>query len=244
MIIYPEVHLANFINRPNRFIAECRLIDSGEKVTVHVKNTGRCKELLLPNVEVALSYQASPTRKTDYDLIAVKKATEWINIDSQIPNQLASEGLLDKTIILPGLVGEISSLKREQTFGNSKFDILVETDQGEQAFIEVKGMTLTNKAIGAFPDAPTLRGLKHINELTAAKKAGYHCYVLFIVQLERVKVATIHKKMQPALAEVISLGQKVGLHVIAYTCQVSPATIKLHKQLPFKLNQAFEDPNS
>ncbi|MBP2098377.1 sugar fermentation stimulation protein A [Enterococcus rivorum] len=243
MIIYPEVHLARFIKRPNRFIAECQLIDSGEIVTVHVKNTGRCKELLFPDTEVALSYQASEKRKTDYDLIAVKKVEEWINIDSQVPNQLASEGLLEKKILLPGLAGEICSLKREQKFGNSKFDILVETDQGEQAFVEVKGMTLENNEIGAFPDAPTIRGLKHVEELIKAKKIGYQCYVLFIIQFEKVKTATIHEKMQPSLAEAISLGQKAGVHVLAYSCQVSPATIDIQKQIPFELNQEFEDPN-
>lgn len=243
MIIYPEVHLAKFIKRPNRFIAECQLIDSKKNVTVHVKNTGRCKELLLPGVEVALSYQASATRKTDYDLIAVKKAAKWINIDSQIPNQLASEGLLDKTIILPGLVGEICSLKREQSFGNSKFDIWIATDQGEQAFVEVKGMTLENKEIGAFPDAPTIRGLKHVKELAEAKKVGYQSYVLFIIQFEKVKVATIHEQMQPALAEAIFSGQKAGIHVIAYNCQVTAATIAVQKSIPFELNQEFRDPN-
>lgn len=242
MIIYPKVHLARFVNRPNRFIAECQLMDTAEVVTVHVKNTGRCRELLLPNSEVALSYQASATRRTDYDLIAVKKRAEWFNIDSQVPNALASEALLSKRIILPDLKGEICSLKREQTFNNSKFDILIETDQGQKAFVEVKGMTLENQAIGAFPDAPTVRGLKHVNELMEAKKAGYNCYILFIVQFEKVKVATIHKEMQLALANAISVGQKEGLHVIAYNCQVTPETIEVQKQIPFDLVQEFKNP--
>ncbi|WYJ84269.1 sugar fermentation stimulation protein [Enterococcus sp. DIV0840] len=244
MITYKNVHLAHFINRPNRFIAECRLQETGEMVTVHVKNTGRCKELFYPEVEVGLSYQPSPKRKTDYDLIAVKKDTAWFNIDSQVPNALAAQGIEAGTIILPGLKGEIVSVKREKRFAQSQFDILVETDTGNQAFVEVKGMTLENHGIGAFPDAPTLRGLKHVTELIEAVKEGYQSYVLFVIQFEKVEAATIHTTMQQALAEMILSGQKQGLSVIAYNCSVTPDTIAIEHQVPFDVTTTFEDPNS
>ncbi|MGX7244059.1 DNA/RNA nuclease SfsA [Enterococcus quebecensis] len=241
---YPKVYLAHFNHRPNRFIAECTLQETGERVTVHVKNTGRCKELFLPNVEVALSYQPSPTRKTDYDLIAVKKNSAWFNIDSQVPNTLASQAILDGTIVLPGLNGQIVSVKREKRFAQSQFDILVETDTGQKAFVEVKGMTLENHGIGAFPDAPTIRGLKHVTELIEAIQEGYQSYVLFVIQFEKVELATIHTKMQPALADMISIGENQGLRVIAYNCCVTPDTIAIEHQVPFDVTKTFEDPNS
>ena len=244
MITYPNVQIAHFIDRPNRFIATCRLKETGEMVTVHVKNTGRCKELLYPEVEVALSYQPSPKRKTAYDLIAVKKGSAWFNIDSQIPNTLAAQAIQKGTIILPGLKGEILSVKREKRFARSQFDILVETDSGTQAFVEVKGMTLENHAIGAFPDAPTLRGLKHVTELISAMKEGYQSYVLFIVQFEKVELATIHTVMQPALAQMILSGQEQGLSVIAYNCSVTPDTIAIKHQIPFDVTKTFKEPNS
>ncbi|MBM7688927.1 sugar fermentation stimulation protein A [Enterococcus ureilyticus] len=244
MITYPNVYLAHFIDRPNRFIAKCRLRESGEMVTVHVKNTGRCKELFYPEVEVALSYQPSPKRKTDYDLIAVKKKDAWFNIDSQVPNALAAQALVDGTIVLPDLKGKIVTVKREKKFAQSQFDILVETDTGHQAFVEVKGMTLENNKLGAFPDAPTLRGLKHVTELIEAIKEGYQSYVLFVIQFENVEAATIHTNMQPALAAMISSGQKQGLSVIAYNCRVTPDTIAIEHPVPFDVTKMFEDPNS
>lgn len=243
MITYPNVLLARFIHRSNRFIAECKLETTGEIVTVHVKNTGRCKELFLPEVTVALSYQPSPKRKTAYDLIAVKKGEAWFNIDSQVPNALASQAIADGTITLPGLKGDVISVKREKRFAKSQFDILVETSTGNQAFVEVKGMTLEHHKIGAFPDAPTLRGLKHVTELIQAIEEGYQSYVLFVVQFEQIEAATIHTAMQPALAEAILIGQKQGLSVIAYNCSVTPATIEIEHQVPFDVTGTFEDPN-
>lgn len=244
MITYPNVQLAYFIDRPNRFIAHCRLQESGEMVTVHVKNTGRCKELFHPEVEVALSYQPSPKRKTDYDLIAVKKGNAWFNIDSQVPNALAAQAIQAGTILLPGLKGDIVSVKREKRFAQSQFDILIETDTGNQAFVEVKGMTLESNHVGAFPDAPTVRGLKHVTELIEAMDEGYQSYVLFVIQFENVQTATIHTNMQPALAQRIASGQEQGLSVIAYNCCVTPDTIAIEHQVPFDVTTMFEDPNS
>lgn len=240
---YPQVEVAQLIERKNRFIAHCSLPSTGQEVVVHVKNTGRCQELFYPGVDVAISYQASPTRKTDYDLIAVKKGDAWINIDSQVPNLLAFEGIRDGRIVLPGVSGAISLIKREVTFNQSRFDVYLETDQQEKVIVEVKGMTLENHQVGAFPDAPTERGLKHVKELIELGQQGYRVYVLFMVQLAAIQVATIHSEMQPALADTIANGQAKGLQVLAYTCDVSPSTIAVKEAIPFDLKADFINPN-
>lgn len=238
---YPTIVPAYFIKRVNRFIATCRLEDLTE-VVVHVKNTGRGKEVLLPGAEVGLSYQPAPTRKTKYDLVSVKKGSFWINIDSQIPNTIVAEGIKEGQILLPELTGAPTLLKREVVYQHSKFDIYVETPQ-EKAFVEVKGLTLENLGIGAFPDAPTLRGLKHVHELRQAQREGYRCYVVFLIQFEPVKVATIHKAMQPALWEEIKAAQADGVTILAYNCHVERGAITLLQQIPFAVDQAFQDPN-
>lgn len=240
---YPNVVMGTFVARDNRFVARCRLV-TGEEVVVHVKNTGRGKEVLIEGVPVILQYWDNPKRKTKYDLIAVKKQEQWINIDSQIPNRLAYEGMLDGRIQLPHLQGTIVLLRREVKYGQSKFDFYFETDQGETGFVEVKGMTLENERVGAFPDAPTIRGLKHVNELIQAKKIGYYAAVLFMIQFENVDVATIHRQMQPALADAIKEAQSVGVEVIAYNCQVNQGEIQLLSEVPFDLNAPFNDPNN
>ncbi|MDT2704582.1 MULTISPECIES: DNA/RNA nuclease SfsA [Enterococcus] len=241
---YENIKMAHFIIRDNRFICHCRLIKSNEVVTVHVKNTGRGKEVLIAGALVALNYQPSPNRKTDYDLVAVKKGLMWINIDSQLPNSLAYEGILSEKISLPHFPGKLISLKREVTYGNSKFDLFATSDAGAKAFIEVKGMTLENKEVGAFPDAPTLRGLKHVNELQVAHENGYFTYVLFIVQFEKIRLATIHTQMQPRLAESFALAMADGVEVLAYNCKVEPGEVTVKKQVPFDLTYPFVDPNS
>ncbi|MFD1900378.1 DNA/RNA nuclease SfsA [Enterococcus termitis] len=135
-------------------------------------------------------------------------------------------------------------MKEEKRFAQSQFDIFIETDLGERAFVEVKGMTLEHHQIGAFPDAPTIRGLKHVTELIDAIKEGYQSYVLFIVQFENIQTATIHTNMQPALVDMLLLGQTQGLKVLAYNCSVTPDTIAVEHQVPFDVNEMFEDPNS
>ncbi len=241
VVEYEQVSIAKFIRRENRFIAIC-LLDS-EEIVVHVKNTGRCKELLRENVKVAVNYQPSTKRKTAYDLIAVEKAGQWINIDSQVPNQLAYDGITQGKIQLAHVKGKILTVKREVTYGHSRFDLSVETSLGEKVLIEVKGMTLENQKIGAFPDAPSVRALKHVQELLHARQAGYQIYLLFIVQLAAVQSATIHTKMQPELAQTIEQGMSADLNVIAYTCQVTPNTIQIKTEIPFRPNTNFIDPN-
>lgn len=239
---YENTLTARFIVRENRFIARCRL-DDGSEVVVHVKNTGRGKEVLLPNALVVLQYCPSPKRKTSYDLLAVKKGDRWINIDSQLPNKLAVEGLQNGKILLPGVKGSLKLLKPEVTFEHSKFDLYFETVGEEKGFIEVKGMTLENQGIGAFPDAPTLRGQKHVRELADAQRAGYHSYVLFIVQFEKIQMATIHTAMQPSLLEEIKQAEAVGVQVLAYNCRVTPAEVAVEKAVPFDPDFPFVDLN-
>ncbi|OTP09553.1 sugar fermentation stimulation protein [Enterococcus sp. 10A9_DIV0425] len=239
---YPQVEIAFFIDRPNRFIAHC-LNQKGEVITTHVKNTGRGKEVFIPGAEVAVAYVPGTKRKTLYDLIAVKKKDQWINIDSQLPNKLAMEGILDGTIQLPTLRGEIVTYKREVTYRQSKFDIYIETSSNQKIFVEVKGMTLENNGVGAFPDAPTIRGLKHVKELVEAHQEGYETYLLFIAQFEHLQVATIHEEMHPDLAYGIHFAQQQGVEVLVYNCQVTKDQVNVKQSIPFDLTIPFEDPN-
>lgn len=237
-LTYQNIYLGTFISRENRFVSYCQLPGSNQSIPVHVKNTGRCKELLIQGVEVALDYQASKTRKTDYDLVAVKKGKTWVNIDSQLPNDLAASALKTGDIQLPGLLGRITHLRREVTFGSSRFDLVAETDLGETAIIEVKGMTLEKNGLAAFPDAPTSRGLKHIKGLTKLRKS-YPTYLLFIIQLEPVQLATLHKEMDPAFYEGVQLAKENGVQIVAYNCHVTPETVEIKKEIPFKLDKVF-----
>lgn len=239
---YQNCVLARFVNRDNRFIARAKLLD-GKEVVAHVKNTGRGKEVLLPDAWVSLNYCPSPKRKTDYDLIAVKKGQQWINLDSQLPNHLAYEGLKAGKIILPGVRGNLTLLKPEVKYGSSRFDLYYETDQGEKGFVEVKGLTLENQGIGAFPDAPTLRGQKHVHELTDSQKDGFKSYILFIVQFEDLRLATIHTQMQPTLRDAVGKAQESGVQVLAYNCHVSPESVTIKEKVPFDLDYPFVDPN-
>lgn len=233
MAEYLAIVPAIFIARPNRFIALCEV--DGEQKVVHVKNTGRCKELLIPGVTVYLNHVPSKTRKTEYDLIAVEKGPLLINIDSQVPNTIATEGLIAGQIKLPQVKGEISQLKREVSYLHSKFDIYFETNLNEQVFVEVKGMTLEEDGIVSFPDAPTLRGLKHVNELGLAVENGFKGAVCFIVQMNHAKFGTINRQMQPELAVAIKKAQEIGVAVVAYTCHVTPNQITIKEEIPFKL---------
>lgn len=239
---YSAICFARFIQRDNRFVAQCQLEDTKEKVIVHVKNTGRGAEVLIPNALVVLHYCPSSTRKTSYDLVAVKKGLRWFNIDSQAPNQLVAEELSQEKIQLEGLKGKVISFKREVTFQQSRFDFYFETNQGEKGFIEVKGMTLENNQIGAFPDAPTLRGLKHVKELVMAQEQGYHCFVLFIAQFENIQQATIHRQMQPELYEAIDQAIQTGVMVLTYACSVTENEILIDKKISFDLETPFINP--
>lgn len=219
---YNNIIKAEFIERPNRFIAYCNICGNIEKV--HVKNTGRCRELLTPNCTVYLEESDNPNRKTKYSLIAVQKGDRLINMDSQVPNKVVYEALVNKSIILPNLNEDIKLIKTEKTYGNSRFDIYLET-KSKKVFIEIKGATLEEENIVMFPDAKTERGVKHINELIKASEEGYKCYVIFVVQMENVVYFTPNKKMHLELSEALNMVNAKGVDVLAYDCIVNKDSI-------------------
>ena len=229
---YKKIVQATFIERPNRFIAYCKINEIIEKV--HVKNTGRCRELLIPNCTVYLEESDNPNRKTKYSLIAVQKGNRLINMDSQVPNKVVQEALINKTIVLPGLDEEITFIKPEKTYGNSRFDIYLETEN-KKAFIEIKGVTLEEDGVVLFPDAKTERGVKHIKELIEAKKDGYHSYVVFVVQMKDVKYFTPNIKMHKELGDALIEAQNAGVNILAYDCEVTPNSIEIKDEVNVKL---------
>ena len=193
---YKNIVEGKFISRPNRFIANVEI--DGENCVVHVKNTGRCKELLIPGTIVYLEKSDNPERKTQYDLIAVlKNGEKLINMDSQVVNSVAEEWLKKGNLFPKG-----SIIRREVKYGNSRFDIYVESGN-RKAFIEVKGVTLENNGVVRFPDAPTLRGVKHVNELVKSIKDGYEAYVLFVVQINEVSYFTPNDETHKAFGDVL-----------------------------------------
>lgn len=216
---YRNIIHGKFASRPNRFIAKVWV--EGKLETVHVKNTGRCKELLLPDSDVILEVSDNPDRKTKYDLIGVyKEKIGWVNIDSQAPNKVVKEWLEQKDYTL---------LKPEYTYGDSRIDFYME--KGEQKFLmEVKGCTLEIDGIGYFPDAPTERGVKHLRELTKAVKDGYQCYVAFIVQMEEINEVranvTTHKEFGQALEEA----KAAGVKVLCLGCKVTEDTLEVDRE--------------
>ena len=215
---YQNVISARFISRPNRFIAYCDVEGSVE--TVHVKNTGRCRELLVPDATVYLSVSDNPERKTKFDLIAVEKETArgriLINMDSQAPNAAAYEW-----IMAGGIFGNGAEVRREVTYGNSRFDLYVE--QGERrAFIEVKGVTLESDGVASFPDAPTERGIKHLHELIAAKNDGYEAYALFVVQMKGIRAFRPNDETHKAFGDALRYAASSGVKILAYDCKVEP----------------------
>lgn len=229
---YKKVVKAKFIERPNRFIAYCKINEQIEKV--HVKNTGRCRELLIPNCTVYLEESDNPNRKTKYSLIAVQKENRLINMDSQVPNKVVQEALINKTIVLPGLDEEITFIKPEKTYKNSRFDIYLETEN-KKVFIEIKGVTLEEDDVVLFPDAKTERGVKHIKELIEAKKDGYYSYVVFVVQMKDVKYFTPNIKMHKELGDALIEAQNAGVNVLAYDCEVTPNSIEIKDEVNVKL---------
>lgn len=226
---YKHIIPARFISRPNRFIAYCEV--DGVTETVHVKNTGRCRELLLPDTRVYLSVSDNPARKTKYDLVAVEKIRQngeavLINMDSQAPNEMAYEWL-KKTV--PG-----ASIKREVRFGNSRFDLYFE-DGDRRGFIEVKGCTLEQDGIAMFPDAPTERGVKHIYELIEAKNAGYEAYVLFVIQMKGIGRFEPNSQTHPEFAKALKTAQEAGVKVLAYDSIVTPDSAEIDAPVETKI---------
>lgn len=221
---YERIEPGKFIERPNRFIAYVEI--AGRKETVHVKNTGRCAELLRPGAEVYLQKTDNPERKTQWDLIGVKKGKRMINMDSQIPNKVVEEWIR-KGNLFPNA----SLIKPEKTYKESRFDLYIEED-GRKIFVEVKGVTLENDGVVKFPDAPTERGVKHLNELCSAVEEGYEAYVFFVVQMKGVKYFTPNMKTHPAFGEALENAQKQGVHILAYDCKVGKDCIEIGKEVP------------
>ena len=225
---YQNIVEGKFLERPNRFISYCEIDNNIEKV--HVKNTGKCKELLIPNCKVYLEESDNPNRKTKYSLIAVQKDNRLINMDSQVPNKVVYEALVNNKISLPGLNENIIKIKPETTYENSRFDIYIETEN-KRAFIEVKGVTLEEDDIVMFPDAKTERGVKHINELVKASKEGYLSYVVFVIQMSDVKYFTPNDKMHKELGDALRFAKDNGVNILAYDCFVSNDNIEIKDEV-------------
>lgn len=215
---YKNIKPAVFLSRPNRFIAE--IIIEGKKEICHVKNTGRCKEILTEGASVFVQEHDNPKRKTKYDLVSVYKGNRLINIDSQIPNRVFHEWVKES-----GYMGDISLIKAEQNFGGSRFDFYIEA-QGKKIFVEVKGVTLEEDGVVLFPDAPTERGLKHLKELIDAKKQGYDSYVVFIIQMKDVKYFSPNYKTHEAFGEMLKKAKEAGVGILAFDCIVTKDSIE------------------
>lgn len=214
-----------FKNRPNRFIAN--VIINGKEETVHVKNTGRCKELLIEGVTVILEESDNTNRKTKYSLISVYKSEKLINMDSQSPNSVFAEALIDGKI---KEIGSVDFLKREVKYNNSRFDIYYEKNN-KKGFIEVKGVTLEENGVVMFPDAPTERGTKHILELIEAKKEGYDVGIAFVVQMKDVKYFTPNKERDKKFYDALYKAYKEGVNIYVYDCIVTENSITLDKKV-------------
>ena len=221
-----NIVIGKFLARPNRFIAHIEI--DGKTEICHVKNTGRCKELLPEGAKVYCADCLSPNRKTRYDLIAVEKGTRLINMDSQAPNTAVKE------FLLAGGLGNIHNLKPETTFGDSRFDFSFIKD-GKLCFLEVKGVTLENDGVCAFPDAPTQRGAKHLKELTRLRSEGYGAYVLFVIQMADVKYLHPNDSTDPAFSQALREAAAAGVEVLAYDCSVTPGSMTLKDPVPVQL---------
>ncbi|MBE7033210.1 MAG: DNA/RNA nuclease SfsA [Ruminococcaceae bacterium] len=207
---YLNIKKGKFISRPNRFIAHIEI--DGRKEICHVKNTGRCKELLLSGATVFVQESDKAERKTKYDLISVLKGDMLINMDSQAPNKVMEEWL-------PKYFENITLIKPEAKYKNSRFDFYLEAD-GKKIFAEVKGVTLEENGVVMFPDAPTERGVKHLNELCECVKDGYEAYVFFVVQIEKADYFTPNRKTHPEFADALINAQKCGVNVYCINCIV------------------------
>ena len=223
---YPNMIPGRFLSRPNRFIAHVEI--AGKEETVHVKNTGRCRELLSVGAEVWCQKASNPNRKTQYDLITVRKGDRLINMDSQAPNTAVGEWLR------AGGLGEIENIKAESFHEDSRFDFSF-TKDGRQCFLEVKGVTLENNGICAFPDAPTDRGTKHLRGLTRAARAGYGAYVLFVIQMADVKYIHPNDITDPNFGAALREAAASGVQVLAMDCAVTEDSMAIRNPVPVML---------
>ena len=223
---YPNIVEGTFISRPNRFIAQVEI--GGREETCHVKNTGRCKELLVPGCTVYLARSDNPARKTKYDLVTVQKGERLINMDSQAPNKVVQEWLEQGG--LPG----VTLVRPETKYDQSRFDFYFE--QGSRkAFMEVKGVTLEDGGVVRFPDAPTARGSKHLHELVKAHREGYDVYLFLVVQMADVDHFEPNWRTDPDFGQSLLEAQDHGVQILCYDCDVTPKTLKIGKKVAVQL---------
>ena len=228
---YPHLRGGRFLDRPNRFIAHVAL--DGEPVVVHVKNTGRCRELLVPGCPVWLEESDNPARKTRFALIAVEKTTPagqlLVNMDAQAPNRVFAEWAETG-----GFRPDLTLLRPETVFGASRFDFYWEAGP-RRGFVEVKGVTLEEDGVARFPDAPTLRGVKHLEELIAARQAGYQAALCFIVQFSGAKYVTPNDTTHPQFGQALRRAAQAGVEVFALGCAVTPDSLTAEEFVPVRL---------
>lgn len=225
---YQAVKKGIFLHRPNRFIAQVEI--DGQTETVHVKNTGRCRELLIPGATVYLEESSNPNRKTSFDLIAVEKGDLLINMDAQAPNQVFQEWA-ESGAFRP----ELALLRPETTWGKSRFDFYWEGG-GKKGFVEVKGVTLEVGGLALFPDAPTERGIKHLEELIACRQEGYEAAVCFVIQMAGMSAFAPNERTHPAFGEALRRARDAGIEVLAYSCRVWPDRLELDAPVPVFLD--------
>lgn len=223
-MVYDKILKAKFLSRPNRFIAYVELDGRIEKC--HVKNTGRCRELLVEGCTVYLEQAKNPERKTRFDLVAVEKDGKLINMDSYAPNLAVGE-------FLPKLFPD-SKIRAEYKHGNSRFDFYIE-DNNKRILLEVKGVTLENEGVVMFPDAPTERGSRHVSELAESIDEGYEAYLFFVVQMKGVKHFTLNDETDPKFAEAVRKASERGVKILVYDCNVTPERMEINERVEIKL---------
>ena len=228
---YTNIITGKFIDRPNRFIATVEVAGSVEKA--HVKNTGRCRELLIPGAQVYLEdfEGRMGKRKMRYSLIKVKKGNQLVNMDSQAPNFVVREALLSGHLQLPDM-GPLTTVKGEYRFGDSRLDFYVEDADGRRGLIEVKGVTLEVDGVAKFPDAPTERGVRHIEELMGAGTDGYNVYIIFVIQMKGVTAMMPNDDTHKAFGDALRTAAAKGVHVMAYDCIVTEDGLDIDSPVP------------
>ena len=238
---YKDIVSATFIERPNRFVARIRLQD-GTETLCHVKNTGRCKELLVDDAKIWVEDHEGRmgSRKMRYSLIGVEKKTEdgilMINMDSQGPNALVKEALENGVISIPGS-GTPAVIRPETVHGDSRYDFYLKDVDGQECFAEVKGVTLEHGRVAAFPDAPTERGVKHIEGLIKAKEEGYTTAIIFVIQMEGMKYMTPNDITHPQFGDALRRAAEAGVSILAYECSVQPDEVHITSSVPVRLEQ-------
>lgn len=224
---YNHIVPGRFLARPNRFIAHVEI--NGQEQVAHVKNTGRCRELLTPGSVVYLEGSHDPNRKTAWDLVAVEKGERLINMDSQAPNKVFGEWVRSG-----GFLPDTTLVRPEVRYGDSRFDFYVEAGGGRH-FVEVKGVTLEEEGVARFPDAPTLRGVKHLEELIRAREQGYESWVCFVIQMTNIKWLEPNDRTHRTFGDALRRAAGAGVHVIAMDCVVAPDSLTIQAPVPVKL---------